>query len=43
MELEMRRFLKNHEFRSFKYHRDEFRNAYETVSEAVEGFHGRKR
>ncbi len=43
MELEMRRFLKNYDFRSFKYHRDEFRETYETVAEAVEGSHGRKR
>jgi hypothetical protein len=41
MELEMRRFLNNSDFRIFKYHRDDFRKAYETLAEAVENSHGR--
>jgi len=37
MELEMRRFLKAGDFRCFKYHRDEFKQAYESTAEAVGG------
>lgn len=41
MELEMRSFLKTHDFRSFKFHRDDFKRAADAVAEAVEEHHGR--
>lgn len=36
LELEMRRFLKQHDFRELKYHSDMFREAYQSIAEAVE-------
>lgn len=41
MELEMRRFLKAGDFRSFKYHREELEKASDAVAEAVEDHRGR--
>jgi hypothetical protein len=42
MELEMRRFLKAHDFRSFRYHKEEFKKAFDTIAEALqEQHHGR--
>jgi hypothetical protein len=36
LELDMRRFLKQHDFRELKYHSELFRQAYESIAEAVE-------
>jgi hypothetical protein len=35
LELDMRRFLKQHDFRELKYHSEMFREAYESIAEAV--------
>ncbi len=37
LELDMRRFLKQRDFRELKYHSEMFRSAYESIAEAVEG------
>jgi hypothetical protein len=42
LELEMRRFLKDYDFACFKHHSDLFRDAHESMVEAVGGLDGRK-
>jgi len=37
MELEMRRFLIEHDFECFKHHKEQFRNAFQSVIEAMGG------